>query len=203
MAERGGEILLALATFGATFPAMNSIATPSAGVFRKVSVRETAVLLLVAWLVPFLVHLIPWTGERPLGAYLLPMFWATFVAVYLYGAGAGLLTGLFGPAVNLLLTGLPAWKFLSVLSFELALFAAGLAVAVRLMPRFWLLAPLGYLVAKTASTLLQSVAPVFGDIGAPLRFFANSVSGGLAGLLVLAAINFALVRLYPKPAGAA
>ncbi len=203
MAERGGEILLALAGFRATFPPMNSIATPSAGVFRKITVRETAVLLIVAWLVPFLVHLLPWTGERPLGAYLLPMFWATFVAVYLYGAGAGLLTGLFGPAVNLLLTGLPAWKFLSVLSFELALFAAGLAVAVRLLPRFWLLAPLGYLGAKTASTLLQSLTPVFGAIGAPLHFFAMSIAGGAAGLVVLAAINFALVRLYPKPVSAA
>ncbi|MBS0661971.1 MAG: hypothetical protein JSR48_01805 [Verrucomicrobia bacterium] len=182
---------------------MNSIATTPAGVFRKITVRETAVLLIVAWLVPFLVHLIPWTGARPLGAYLLPMFWATFVAVYFYGAGVGLLTGLFGPAVNLFLTGLPAWKFLSVLSFELALFAVGLAWAVRHLPRFWLLAPLGYLGAKTASTLLQSVTPVFGDIGAPLRFFGSSVSGGAAGLVALAAINFALVRFYPKPASAA
>jgi len=179
---------------------MSSIATPSGSVYRKINARETAVLLMLAWLVPFLVHVAPWAGARPLGAYLLPMFWATFVAVYFYGAGAGLLTGLFAPAINLLVTGLPAWKFLSVLSFELAVFALVLAWAVRRAPRFWLLAPLGYLVAKTASTLLQSATPVFGDIGAPLRFFAASVAGGAAGLAVLAAINFALVRFYPKDA---
>ncbi len=182
---------------------MSSIATSSDRVFRKITAREAAVLLALAWLVPFLVHLAPWSGARPLGAYLLPMFWATFVAVYFYGAGAGLLTGLFAPAVNLLVTGLPAWKFLSVLSFELAVFAVLLAWAVRRRPQLWLLAPLGYLAAKTASTLLQSATPVFGDIGAPVRFFANSVAGGAAGLAVLAAINFALVKFYPKDSGPA
>lgn len=183
---------------------MSSLATPSAsGVFRKVTAREAAVLLVIAWLIPFLVHLAPWAGARPLGAYLLPMFWATFVAVYFYGAGAGLLTGLFAPAVNLLVTGLPAWKFFGVLSFELAVFALILAWAVRHAPRFWLLAPLGYLVAKAASTLLQSATPVFGDIGAPARFLAASVAGGAAGLVVLAAINLALVKYYPKGAGRA
>ena len=182
---------------------MSPIATPSGSAFRKITVRETAVLLAIAWLVPFLVHLVPWSGARPLGAYLLPMFWATFIAVYFHGAGAGLLTGLFAPAINLLVTGLPAWKFLSVLSFELAVFALVLTWAVRRTPRFWLLAPLGYLVAKTASVLLQSATPVFGDIGAPARFFATSVAGGAAGLAVLAGINFALVKFYPKGAGPA
>ncbi len=182
---------------------MSSLATPAGRIFQKITGRETAALLAVAWLVPFLVHLAPWSGDRPLGAHLLPMFWATFVAVYCYGARAGLLAGLFAPAVNLLVTGLPAWKFLSVLSFEQAVFAAVLAWAVRRAPRCWLLAPAGYLAAKAGSTLLQSATPVFGDIGAPARFFATSVTGGAAGLVALAAINFALVKAYPKAAGPA
>ncbi|MDB6168968.1 MAG: hypothetical protein JWM88_1832 [Verrucomicrobia bacterium] len=179
---------------------MSSIATPADGLFRKVNAREAAVLLAVAWLVPFLVHLAPWSGARPLGAYLLPMFWATFIAVYFYGAGMGLATALFAPAVNLLVTGLPAWRFLSVLSFELVIFAAAATWAVRRWPALWVLAPLGYLGAKIASTLLQALTTVFGDIGAPGRFFANSVAGGTAGLAVLAAINFGLVKFYPKRA---
>jgi hypothetical protein len=181
---------------------MSSFASPAGSVFRKITVRETAVLLFIAWLIPFAVHLAPWSGARPLGAYLLPMFWATFVAVYFFGTGAGLLTGLFAPAVNLLVTGLPAWKFLSVMSLELVIFAVLTAWAVRRAPRFWLLAPLGYLAAKTGSTLVQSATPLFGDIGAPAHFFAASVTGGAAGLLVLAAINLALAKSYPKSAGA-
>ena len=177
---------------------MSSLATPAGSVFKKITVREAAILLFIAWLIPFLVHLAPWAGARPLGAYLLPMFWATFIAVYFYGLGAGLLTGLFAPAVNLLVTGLPAWKFLSVMSLELVIIAVVTAWALRLAPRFWLLAPLGYLVAKTGSTLLQSATLVFGDIGAPARFFATSLAGGAVGLAVLAIINFMLVRIYPK-----
>ena len=182
---------------------MNSTGTASVATFRKINVREAAVLLAVAWLVPFLVHLAPWSGARPLGAYLLPMFWATFVAVYFYGVAGGLLTGLFAPAINLLVTGLPAWKFFSVISFELVIFAVVMTWAVRRAPRFWLLAPLGYLVAKTASTVLQSITPVFGAIGAPADFFLASLIGGVAGLAVLALINFALVKFYPKESRAA
>jgi uncharacterized membrane protein len=163
-------------------------------------VRDTVVLLAVAWLVPIVVHLAPWSGERPLGAHLLPMFWATLVAAYLFGARLGVLVGLFAPVVNLLFTGLPAWKFLSVLSVELTIFALIVAAGARRWPRFWFLAPLAYLAAKTATTALQAAVGVFGDIGAPLAFFAQSVVGGAAGLVVLLGLHAVLVRLYPKTA---
>ncbi|MDB6126595.1 MAG: hypothetical protein JWM35_491 [Verrucomicrobia bacterium] len=177
---------------------MSSVAASTT--FRKITGLETVALLAIAWLIPFMVHVAPWSGPRPLGAYLLPMFWATFVAVYFFGIGPALLTALFAPAINLVVTGLPAWKFLSVVSFELVIFACVLTWAVRRAPRFWLLAPLGYLVAKTASTLLQAATPVFGNIGAPAAFFVSSIVGVVAGLVILAAINFALVKFYPKDA---
>ena len=166
--------------------------------FRKASARETAVLLAVAWLIPFAVHLAPWPGERPLGAYLLPMFWATFVAAYFYGVRTAVIVGLFAPVINLLVTGLPAWKFLSVLSVELVVFALVATWAVRRWPRVFLIAPLGYVVAKMASMAVQALTGIFGDIGAPLAFFTRSIGGALAGLAVLAAINGALVWFYPK-----
>jgi hypothetical protein len=171
-----------------------------ASVFKKAGVKETAVLLALAWFIPFAIHLAPWSGPRPLGAYLLPMFWAAFVAAYFYGGIMGLIVGLFSPVLNLLVTGLPAWKFLSVLSFELALSVLVATWAIRAWPRFFLIAPLSYLGAKIASTGLQAVTPIFGDIGAPGQFFVQSVVGSLPGLVVLAAINVALVWFYPKPA---
>ena len=167
-------------------------------VFKKAGVKETAALLALAWVIPFAIHLAPWAGARPLGAYLLPMFWATFVAVYFFGAGIGVVTGLFAPAINLFVTGLPAWKFFGVLSFELVAFALVTAWAVGRAPRFVLLAPLGYVVAKLASTGLQAATAAFGDIGAPGDFFMRSLVGGLAGLVVLAAINAGLAWFYPK-----
>ena len=179
---------------------MNSQATtPPAGVFKKFTVREVAVLLALAWLIPFLVHLAPWSGARPLGAYLLPVFWATFIAVYFYGAMAGLLTGLLVPAINLVVTGLPAWRAVGSMSLELIVFVLATTWAVRRAPGFWLLAPLGYFVAKTVSALLLSATTTFGSAGAAGHFFSHLLIGGGAGLVVLALINGALVKFYPKP----
>ncbi len=182
---------------------MSSLATPVDGAFRKVTARETVILLTLAWLVPFLVHLVPWAGARPLGAYLLPMFWATFAAVYLYGAGTGLLVGLFAPAVNLLVTGLPSGKALGLMALELAVFTLVVAWAVRRAPRWWILAPLGYLAAKLVVTLLQLIAFGFGGFEALRHSLVTSFIGGAAGMVVLTAINFALVKLDPKPAAPA
>jgi uncharacterized membrane protein len=182
---------------------MTSLATTApAGVFKKFTVREAAVLLALAWLIPFLVHLVPWAGERPLGAYLLPLFWATFIAVYFYGATAGLLTGLFAPAVNLLVTGLPAWKFFGTMTLEVGVFVLFTTWTVRQAPRFWLVAPLGYFAAKTLTALLVTTQTVVGRPDAAGYFFTHLVVGGAAGLVVLTLINFALAKFYPKAAGA-
>ncbi|MES2696052.1 MAG: hypothetical protein V4773_21445 [Verrucomicrobiota bacterium] len=180
---------------------MNSsgvVASPPA-TFRKASVRETAVLLAVAWLVPFLVHLAPWAGERPLGAHLLPMFWATFVAAYFYGAPLAVVVGLFAPALNLAVTGLPALRFLGLMSAELAIFAVLTALAVRRWPRFVLIAPLSYLVAKALVTggLLVVGTMDGATVGAVLL---RAPVTGLAGLVALAGIDAALVWFFPKTA---
>lgn len=183
---------------------MTSLATTApAGIFRKFTAREAAVLFALAWLVPFLIHLLPWGGARPLGAYLLPVFWVTFVALYFYGLTAGLLTGLVAPAVNLLVTGLPAWRFFGTMGLELVVFVLFATWAVRQSPRFWLWAPLGYCLAKTLSALLLSAPTVVGRPDAAGYFFAHLIVGGAAGLGVLALINIALVKFYPKTTGPA
>lgn len=183
---------------------MSSTAALPAVALRKITVRDAAVLLAIAWLVPFLVHLVPWSGARPLGVYLLPMFWTTLVAAYFYGAIMGLLTAVLIPAINLLVTGLPAWRIFGLMSLELAVFALAFAGAVRLAPRFWLWAPLAYCAGRAASILLQVVTGTFHPANGPLAYVTHSLFNALAGLAVLTAINFALVRFYPKaPASSA
>ena len=179
---------------------MNAVttATPSTVVFKKFSIKETSVVFVMAAVTPMLVHLLPSWDAAPLGAHLLPMFWMTFIAVYLYGAGIGALAGLAAPLTNLVLTGLPAWKYLGVLSCELVIFALATAWAVKRFPRVWLLAPLGYVVAKIFSTSMQAATSVFGDIGTPLAFFKQSLINAAVGLLVLAVINVLCVKLAPK-----
>lgn len=171
--------------------------TAAAGIaFRKVTAREAAVLLAVAWLVPMLVHTVPWSGERPLGAHLLPMFWAPLVAAYFYGATLGAAVAVFAPAVNLLLTGLPALPRMGTLAAEVVVFAVAVALAVRRFPRWAIIAPL----ACAAAKLVVLLVTPFVAAGAGLNgeAFRSAFAPAFPGLVVLAALNAALVWFYPK-----
>jgi hypothetical protein len=175
-----------------------STAARRAFVFKTVRWREAAVLVVVAWLVPFLVHLVPWGGARPLGVYVLPVFWTTFLAVYFYGALPGLAIGLVAPLVNLALTGLPALRMAGNMGMEVAFFAGAAALLAGRWPAFWLAAPLAWVAAKALALTVQFLVPAFEYAGQPWQHLLRSTQNGLAGLGVLAVINVLLVVFYPK-----
>ncbi len=160
--------------------------------------REAAGLVVVAWLVPFLVHLIPWAGPRPLGVYVLPVFWTTLAAVYFYGALAGLAVGLVTPLVNLALTGLPAAAAAGAMGFEAAFFVLGAALMISRRPAFWFTAPLVWVAAKALTIAVQLLVPAFHYTGQPWPHLLRATENGLAGLGVLTCINWLLVVFYPK-----
>jgi len=167
-------------------------------VFEKPAVRPTALLLAIAWAIPFVLHMAPWGGAAPLGAFLLPMFWAAFIAVYLYGPGIGLIVGLFSPFLNLVATGLPVAAELRTLMFEVAIFVflSWLVLRKPRLRKFWLLAPLAFIAAHACSAgLLAAGANFLGNASTPVKtFFTSAITTGAPGLLVLAAINYALAR---------
>ncbi len=177
------------------------VATASNAVFRKPKWQEATVLLGLAWLLPLAVHVVPWSGVRPLGAHLLPVFWTTFVAVYFFGAATGALVGLFSPLLNLLMTGLPVWNFVGEMSFEIVLFAAFAGWAIRRWPAVVFLAPVGYVVAKLVWTLARMNPRTPDDVASTATALGNSLMNSIAGLVALAAINAALIWFYPKSAG--
>ncbi len=160
--------------------------------------REAAVLVVTAWLVPVLVHVIPWSGARPLGVYVLPVFWTTFLAVYFYGAALGAAIGLVTPAINLFLTGLPGLAAVGAMSLEVGFFAVVAALLVRRWPGYRFAAPLAWIVGKALALTVQYAVPAFGEGENPFLHLLRSTSNGLAGLAVLALINFLLVAFYPK-----
>jgi hypothetical protein len=160
--------------------------------------RETLVLMIVAWLVPFLVHLIPWAGPRPLGVHLLPAFWTAFVAVYVYGFGVGALVALVVPIVNFCTTGLPALERTGLMTLELVAFVGFAALLVHRWPALRLAAPLAWLPAKILTIAVQWALPAFAYTRSPVEHFVSATTASLAGLGVMLAVNIALVQLLPK-----
>jgi hypothetical protein len=170
-------------------------ATASGSVWsaRRPKISAALVLLAAAWLVPFLVHLVPWHGERPLGVYLLPVFWTTLVAVQLYGVGFALAVGLVTPLVNLALTGLPAAARIGPMAVEVVGFVLVSGWLARKAPRFSLAAPLAYAAGKALAIGVQWTVPVFDYTRDPAAHLLASLQNGLAGLVILTLINLGLV----------
>ncbi|MBL9214759.1 MAG: hypothetical protein JNG83_04710 [Opitutaceae bacterium] len=165
---------------------------------KRAGWQEAGLLLGLAWLVPFLVHLAPWPGPRPLGVHLLPLFWTTFVALYFYGVWPGLVAGLVTPLVNLAATGQPAALPAALMSLEAAAFVGAAALLLAWRPGCRVAAPTAWVAAKAGVITLQWAVPAFAYDRDPWVHFLAGVQNGLAGLAILAAINVGLVRLYPK-----
>jgi hypothetical protein len=154
--------------------------------------KATLVFTLLTLFIPFLAHLLPHQGATPVGAIWLPMFYMPFMAVVLFRVHVGILAGLLAPLVNFLVTGLPEPRFLMVLSLELTLFALLVSLgskSVRKIP-LWLLAPLGYVLAKLCSSAVLLAWPhLLGAPIAPQQFFLQSVGTAWPGLCALALLG--------------
>ena len=146
-------------------------------------VKETAIILAAAVILPFIVHLFPSSGGVPWGERLLPMFYAPFIAVVFLRPHAGIIAAVLAPILNSLLTGLPAAGRIPMISLRLLLFIVFSYLIISRRKRFWLTAPLAYLV-----TML--VSGIFLDPG-----FLNLLADSFSGIIVLLVLNIYLVHL--------
>jgi hypothetical protein len=161
---------------------------------RGQTVRATVLALAATLLIPFLVHLIPAPGPVPIGARLLPMFYAPFVAAALFRYPVGLAAGVLAPVINHLLTGRPALPLMGILSVELAASVLVAAALLRVPYLRWVAAPLSYLGAKVVSTTLLALLPGWMPGTAPLDFAFSSVANAWPGLVILLILNVAVLR---------
>lgn len=150
-----------------------------------------SVLLTATVALPFFVHLIPNTGSSPIGAVLLPIFYAPLVAALLYRVHVGLLAAVAGPVLNHLITGMPAPEILLILTLELILFT-GIVYRLRNVSYAgWISGPLAYLSAKLFSMLMLFIMPAILPGQDPFSFFTYSISNAIPGLFVLLIIGVA------------
>lgn len=154
----------------------------------QLEVKETALILTASVIIPFVVHLIPSFTGIPVGAMLLAMFYAPFIAIILFRPHVAIVTGLLSPILNSLLTGYPVPEKIVLLTVELVLFSVILYLIQRRWRHFWGAAALAYL-----ATVL-TVTSVLGSID----FFVSIIVSSLPGIAILFLINIFLLRLSPK-----
>jgi hypothetical protein len=154
--------------------------------------KTISLIFIAAVIFPFLIHLIPPYNGVPMGAFLLPMFYIPFVALFAYDWKVALPIALLAPLLNFQLTGNPNWEFLAVLTLELILFTGIAFWLLKTNTLKWVAAPLGYLGAKMISSLLLIVIPLLSAV--PWEFFLTSLSRALPGIVVLFLINFLLLK---------
>lgn len=159
----------------------------------KVKIQAILILLFAAWVLPFLIHLIPPYQGIPMGAFLLPMFYIPFIAVFFFRLPIGLAVAACAPILNYLISGSPNWEFMAILSFELILFTV-FAFLLLQSTGLWVAAPVAYLFAKIISSTFLVFVPLLQV--SPMDFFVNSLTNAAPGILLLFILNWVLIRKW-------
>ena len=153
------------------------------------AVMATLVAMII---LPFLVHLIPPINGVPMGARLLPLFYAPFLAAILINGRTALLAGLLAPTLNYLIVGQPALEITFLLTIEVIVFTVAVTLMYHKWPNLILIAPLAYIAATIASFLLLAIWPLIP--APPWNYLASSISNAWPGILILLILNIILVQ---------
>jgi len=160
---------------------------------RILQIPAALVTLELMWLFPFVIHLIPASGSVPLGARLLPIFYAPLLAAWLFNPIVGIASGLLMPFINHAVTGMPDLNMAVMISIELSVFSLILQALKKSWSRLFVLAPLAVIAGKTVSALLLFIFPRIQI--SPWAYLTSSVINSIPGLLVIMALNLALICL--------
>lgn len=166
----------------------------STSAHRTSQLQALLVAVAIAVVAPLLVHLLPNSGNVPMGARLLPMYYAPLIAILLFDPLSGIVAGLIAPLINHLVTGMPVPDMMPVLTVELLVFALLIAASHRRWPRFWIAAPIAYLAAKAITVVLVEVIMAVTTYSVVLAPFVKSATNAIPGLVILTVLSFAIVR---------
>lgn len=154
----------------------------------------TALTVTGMVLLPIIVHVIPFSGSQPLGAYLLPMFIAPLVAAFYVSPVGLVLAALFAPLINSALTGMPQAPILYFVTSELIIFSLLVFWFVQKEKVFPGFSALAFLLAKLVvmlpKILILSGGLTFSAIGQNL----TGLTVAIPGILFLFAVERLLIR---------
>ncbi len=156
--------------------------------FRAVPLKAAAMMLAIASVLPWLIHLIPPHQGTPMGAILLPLFVVPLIALLWYPPSVAIIVAAAGPVLSFLVTGLPQGPMLILLTTELIVFTLVAGQLLRASTLGWVAAPLAFLFTKTVSLIVLTLLPFLSQLE-PLNYFRTSISVALPGILLLGLIN--------------
>ncbi|MBX3143644.1 MAG: hypothetical protein KF813_07810 [Trueperaceae bacterium] len=159
---------------------------------RSFVIPATVITVALTVALPFLVHLLPPVGAVPMGAVLLPLFIAPFIAAYLFHPTAALIASLVTPLLNRQLTGQPTVEMAVMLTVELCAFTVVALLLRSRWPRSVINAPLAYLAAKLVAAGVLGVTALIPAL--PLGYLTSSLINALPGLVLLLVVNVLVVR---------
>ena len=145
-------------------------------------------------LLPIIVHLIPFSGSQPLGAYLLPMFIAPLVAAF-YVSPVGLIfAAILAPIINHALTGMPQVPMLYFVTSELIIFSMIVIWFVQKKKMFLGFSALALVVAKLI-VIVPKILIMNGGFDLPV--LGQNLAGlviSVPGILILVVVERLLLR---------
>jgi len=160
------------------------------------NVRDVTITLAAAVILPILIHLIPTPNGVPAGAVYLPIFIAPLVAILLKAPFAAIVTAIFAPALNHILTGNPAAPILVILTAELVVFTVIALVIHQRYPSFMFLAIPAYAAAKVATLIVMvTLKPLPAP---PMTYVGNSIVNAIPGIIILLILPFAVKRFLQR-----
>lgn len=163
---------------------------------------DLVVFLVLAMLSPWVVHFIPSWDDSPIGAKLLPIFYAPLIAAVTGRGQVAVCVALLAPWVNHLLFGMPARPIAILLTIELAVFSiVATSLASRWSGQAWL-GPVAYLAAKPLSFLTLLVFPSILPPLSAAAYTATSTINAWPGLVVLAILSAMVNKMFPPHASA-
>ena len=159
---------------------------------KVIQIPATLVTIGVMLLLPFMAHFLPLVSGIPMGARLLPMFYAPLLAIVFFNPTVAIVASLVAPLFNHALTGMPMLEMAVILSIELTVFSLLMQRLYHRWPKFSGLAPFAFLMAKITSLCVLILVPTT-IIASPWQFFFASLSNAWPGMIVLWAINLIIV----------
>lgn len=160
----------------------------------QIEIRAIFLTLAISIAIPFMVHLIPPIKGWPLGAFLLPIYFAPLIAVIKFRLHVAIVAGLLSPYLNMLITGHPMPIKVVPLTIEVIIFSVVVYLILRKWHKFPAAAPIGFLAAIASRYLFSLVLPsVVQPMPLP-EYALRTLVFTIPGVIILTIINWLLVR---------